>query len=578
MRVSFEILFSGLILFGFLLRFENYSSQITHKEQVLSASHITDTILVALPTGERKMSRARNFGALDAVHGPGKGSHSNIEPLLPSHGLDTLYARIDSLRRAAHVPAAQVAVILPDTTVFWNFGMANASEHITDSTMFRVGSISKTFAGLAMLMLVERGMVRLDDPLAELAPELHIRNPWRVTHPVRLSHLLEAGAGFVGFHPPSPGPTETDISHFLETLPFRLDVQWRPGEYNSYHNLGPVITAYLIEKITGQQYEDFVQKNLFNALGMDNASFFASPTVMQRLAWPPRLNGEAGVGIISDTLVYEHIGGYWPSGGLSTSARELATMLRMLLNRGTFNGQQLLAPESVQRFETPTSTLAARKLGIPLGHGINNWTSRYRGVRYHGHGGRTSGGATGFSGYANYYAYAPETGTGFVFLSTMDPAAEQLHYPVMNAVLSHLHPDETSPAIPATAEETGDVAGCYVLANPDYLSAPLLRWHISIRNGQVWMDDRWRLERTTLPGVYRLPIDTGFGERVMFGSDQRVWPGMINVSIAAIEEAPFLSADRKRDIFYNNAARFLRLSEQEIARHHAIATEADGNQ
>jgi predicted TIM-barrel fold metal-dependent hydrolase len=63
-------------------------------------------------------------------------------------------------------------------------------------------------------------------------------------------------------------------------------------------------------------------------------------------------------------------------------------------------------------------------------------------------------------------------------------------------------------------------------------------------------------------------IDAGFGKRVMFGSDQMVWPGVIEPAIAVVEEAPFLSAEQKRDIFYNNAARFLRLSEEQIAKHH----------
>lgn len=63
-------------------------------------------------------------------------------------------------------------------------------------------------------------------------------------------------------------------------------------------------------------------------------------------------------------------------------------------------------------------------------------------------------------------------------------------------------------------------------------------------------------------------VEAGFGKRVMFGSDQMVWPGVIERSIAAIEEAPFLSEGQKRDILYNNAARFFRLSDEEIARHH----------
>lgn len=63
-------------------------------------------------------------------------------------------------------------------------------------------------------------------------------------------------------------------------------------------------------------------------------------------------------------------------------------------------------------------------------------------------------------------------------------------------------------------------------------------------------------------------VEAGFGDRVMFGSDQMVWPGVIERAVAVIEEAPFLDQAQKRDILYNNAARFLRLSDEEIARHH----------
>ena len=63
-------------------------------------------------------------------------------------------------------------------------------------------------------------------------------------------------------------------------------------------------------------------------------------------------------------------------------------------------------------------------------------------------------------------------------------------------------------------------------------------------------------------------VDAGFGKRIMFGSDQMVWPGVIERAIDRIEGADFLSAEQKRDIFDNNAARFLRLSQEEIDRHH----------
>ncbi|HOZ25924.1 MAG TPA: amidohydrolase family protein [Hyphomonadaceae bacterium] len=65
-------------------------------------------------------------------------------------------------------------------------------------------------------------------------------------------------------------------------------------------------------------------------------------------------------------------------------------------------------------------------------------------------------------------------------------------------------------------------------------------------------------------------VDAGYGDRIMFGSDQMIWPGVIEPAIQAVEEAPFLSPQQKRNIFYNNAARFLRFSKDEIARHNAM--------
>ena len=63
-------------------------------------------------------------------------------------------------------------------------------------------------------------------------------------------------------------------------------------------------------------------------------------------------------------------------------------------------------------------------------------------------------------------------------------------------------------------------------------------------------------------------VDAGYGDRIMFGSDQMIWPGVIEPAIRSIEDAPFLSEKQKRDIFYNNAARFLRLDKATIDRHH----------
>jgi predicted TIM-barrel fold metal-dependent hydrolase len=88
---------------------------------------------------------------------------------------------------------------------------------------------------------------------------------------------------------------------------------------------------------------------------------------------------------------------------------------------------------------------------------------------------------------------------------------------------------------------------------------------------QVYVDVGVIVYTQPRPAFYRFLrgiVEAGFGQRVMFGSDQMVWPGTITRAIAVINEAPFLTDGQKRDILYNNAARFLRLSEAEIARHH----------
>ena len=89
---------------------------------------------------------------------------------------------------------------------------------------------------------------------------------------------------------------------------------------------------------------------------------------------------------------------------------------------------------------------------------------------------------------------------------------------------------------------------------------------------QVYVDISSIVYTEPRPAFYRYLqgiVEAGYADRVMFGSDQMIWPGIIEPSIQSIEEAPFLSPEQKRDILYNNAARFLRLTKEEIARHHS---------
>lgn len=90
---------------------------------------------------------------------------------------------------------------------------------------------------------------------------------------------------------------------------------------------------------------------------------------------------------------------------------------------------------------------------------------------------------------------------------------------------------------------------------------------------QVYVDVASIVYTEPRPAFYRWLqglVEAGYGDRIMFGSDQMIWPGVIEPSIRTIEEAPFLSAAQKRDILYENAARFLRLSPEERTRHRSM--------
>lgn len=80
--------------------------------------------------------------------------------------------------------------------------------------------------------------------------------------------------------------------------------------------------------------------------------------------------------------------------------------------------------------------------------------------------------------------------------------------------------------------------------------------------------NNWGMRRAQFHDHLKRMVDAGFEKRIMFGSDQMIWPEAIPKAIEAIDRAPFLDASQKRDILYNNAARFLRLPAEEIARDH----------
>ncbi|MFQ5599464.1 MAG: serine hydrolase domain-containing protein [Candidatus Krumholzibacteriia bacterium] len=324
----------------------------------------------------------------------------------PPASLEELEQALRDTLQTHETPGLALALVSRDA-VLWTAGIGwadvAAGKQMDATTLLRVGSISKTFVSIAVLMLREEGLLNLEDRVRDLAPEIEFTNRWEETDPVRLVHLLEHTTGFDDIHLREYAhndPNPISLHDALAYNPSSRTSRWKPGTHFSYCNSGPPIAAYVIEKITGLSFEEFVRSRIFEPLEMSTASYFLDDDVERRLA-----RGYASDGATEQP--YWHIS-LRPSGSINASAPELAHVVQLLLNRGTFRGRTLLAPESVERMETSTSTLAA-KAGLRVGYGLGNYATVDGGFVWCGHAGGTNG-------YLADYEYIPEHGVGFVFM------------------------------------------------------------------------------------------------------------------------------------------------------------------
>jgi CubicO group peptidase (beta-lactamase class C family) len=192
------------------------------------------------------------------------------EPPAPA-SVEELKKAIADVLSTYHVPGAGVAVVARDR-VIWADGVGKANlasgKAVDADTMFRIGSISKGFVALSLLQLQERGKTSLETRVSEVAPEVHIVNPWERTDPVRIAHLLEHTAGFDDFRVTGFSDLRDDADVPLLEV-FRMfppRVRWRPGTFTSYSNPGYSLAGYVVEKVSGQPWPAYVADNILRPL------------------------------------------------------------------------------------------------------------------------------------------------------------------------------------------------------------------------------------------------------------------------------------------------------------------------
>jgi CubicO group peptidase (beta-lactamase class C family) len=372
----------------------------------------------------------------------------------PAQSIPELQQQLSKILTDTHTPGVSVAIVHRDGPEWVTaLGKADVASNrdATAWTLFRIGSTSKAFASFSILKLVREGKLSLDDPIHKLIPEIGYDNKWESTDPVRVVHLLEHTTGWDDMHlreyaKDAPG---MDLRTALDFGRSSRYSRWRPGTRMSYCNTGPAVAAYVVEKITGQRFEDYVEQNFFLPIGMKTATYFKpDPTQATTLYHD---DGKT-------PYLYWNIS-YRPAGAINASAQDMAAYVQFYLNRGAINGTPLVPPSDIDRMESPASTWAAHD-GLKAGYGLSNYWTFNEGFVYHGHNGGVEGGLTEM-------AYLPENGIGYFY--SINSGNGDAFSKIGKAIRAYITLHLQRPVVPAAAalpSDATDYAGWYQPDSP----------------------------------------------------------------------------------------------------------------
>lgn len=211
-------------------------------------------------------------------------------------------------------------------------------------TLFDLASISKVFTATAAMMLVERGYMRLDDPVYMYLSHPNLALPDKRN--IRIRHLLTHTSGLPSWLPVyRQGDTR---AVYLDSIA-KATMSAQPGTTYIYSDLGAILLGLLVEAVSGQTLDVFLQENLFDPLGMTNTMYNPGPEWTDRSAateidgtWRRRLI----VGEVHDENA-AGLGGVAGHAGLFSTARDLAKFGQMFLNLGSYDGVNILSPNTV---------------------------------------------------------------------------------------------------------------------------------------------------------------------------------------------------------------------------------------
>ena len=301
-------------------------------------------------------------------------------PTLTRQDFETfLDALIPSQLQTRNIAGAVVSVVKDGQVLFakgYGYSDVEAKKPVlADQTLFRPGSISKLFTATAVMQLVEQSKLDLDRDVNEY---LDFAIPKTYPEPVTLRRLLTHTAGFEETLKNLFVAHESDMkplrTYLVNQMPARI---FPPGKIPSYSNYGFSLAGYIVERMSGEKFERYIDNHILKPLRMNNSTFD------QPL--PPQLDSQLSKGYrdaAKKPRDFEFVQAA-PAGAFSTTAVDMTRFMLAFLQDGNVDGVAILKPETVRQMETRQFELHPMIPGLGITF-MEYWLSPVRAIAHGG--------------------------------------------------------------------------------------------------------------------------------------------------------------------------------------------------
>lgn len=380
------------------------------------------------------------------------GTPKNLSPETAQVFLDEFFNSEQAL--SLYVGASVIVVKDGKVIAEKGYGYSNLEEKSPvdpKKTAFRIASVSKTFTAVAIMQLVEQGKIGLKTDFKTYVPNLDFDNPYN--KPVTIENLLTHTTGFE-IRDPEAEDIHADFDKYISIEEYVHDhmppVVREPGSSYMYDNFASLLLGLVVQNVSGEPYETYMQKHIFEPLGMQNSGFMLNDQFKKQLS----IAYDAARNPID---LYALSPAPMPQGGMMSTAEDIGKFMVTFLNGGTDGTNRILKDATVTSMETYRSEvhplLPDTTYGFEAPFQIPGAGSSSKIITKAGD----------LIGFSSYLFFIPEQNTGVFLTYNQTGALRNLFYP---AFISTFFPEYTKPAKfdnyePQTAEELQRYAGLY---------------------------------------------------------------------------------------------------------------------